>query len=87
MKKTYYAMFDENKKEVYTKMCLDENVYIFENFENETREISEFCGDMEDNTLLDIKSKSNTLYVRYLNQFAKNDGFVAEISFTYGKLM
>lgn len=81
-------MYFEGEEEENDEKCEFDAVYVFENTDYKSnRNFSVFCGIM-DNSLPDIQSKSNTLYVQFISDSRRNnEGFVAEIVFTYGKLM
>lgn len=77
--------FEEEEVEENDEKCEYDAVYVFEDPDfKSNRNFSVFCGNM-DNSLPDIQSKSNTLYVQFISDSGRNyEGFVADILFTYG---
>jgi len=68
--------------------CPDDYVYVFDESDlktNNNRGLGKFCGILDD-SLPEIRSKANTMYVNFVTDASINEeGFVGEISFTYGK--
>jgi len=68
--------------------CPDDYVNVFDESDlktNNYRGLGKFCGVL-DESLPEIKSKTNVMYVNFVTDASINDeGFVGEISFTYGK--
>ena len=68
--------------------CSNDYVNIFDESDinsNNSQSLGKFCGVLDD-TLPEIKSKTNIMYVNFVSDSTINEeGFVAEISFTYGK--
>ncbi|KAL5234243.1 hypothetical protein ACI65C_001653 [Semiaphis heraclei] len=67
--------------------CPDDYVNVFDESDlktNNSRGLGKFCGVLDDR-LPEIKSKTNTMYVNFITDASISDeGFVGEISFTYG---
>lgn len=78
--------YDEEASE--DDKCPDDFVKVFDESDihsNNSRGLGKFCGVLDDK-LPEIKSKTNTMYVNFVSDNSLNDeGFVADISFTYGK--
>lgn len=78
--------YDEEASE--EDRCTDDFVTVFDESDkktNNSRGLGKFCGVLDDR-LPEIKSKTNIMYVNFVTDSSINDeGFVAEISFTYGK--
>lgn len=79
-------MYDDFEEMANSETCEYSVVYVSEdpNFKS-TGNVKKFCN-ATDVALPVIKSKSNMLYVRFVSDYSSEERFVAEVSFTYGKL-
>lgn len=72
---------DENK-------CPYDAVFVFDGSELNSENpqyLGVYCGLLNDK-LPEVISITNTMYVQFISDFSKNEeGFVGEISFSYGK--
>lgn len=80
--------YDDELDEAPEDRCPDDYVTVFDESDknsNNVRSVQKFCGVLDDK-LPEIKSKTNTMYVNFITDSSiNNEGFVGEISFTYGK--
>lgn len=69
--------------------CLYDVVYVYDESDinsNTSKYLSVFCGYYNNDRLPEVISKTNTMYVQFISDSSRNfDGFIGEISFTYGK--
>lgn len=72
-----------------SERCQYDAVYVYDKSDinsNNSQYLGVFCGYYYDNRLPEVMSKTNTMYVHFISDSSRNfDGFVGEISFTYGK--
>lgn len=64
--------------------CYFDYVRVFDENDNDSQDLGTFCGNLNQNLPL-IKSKTNTMYVHFKSDSSEGfNGFVGEISFSYG---
>lgn len=78
----YDGVKDEERCEYDVVYVYDESVIN----SNTSKYLAVFCGYYNNDRLPEVVSKTNTMYVQFISDSSRNsDGFVGEISFTYGK--
>lgn len=79
--------FDEPDQRPIDK-CIYDYVLVYDDSDikgSNSEGLGIFCGVLDDN-LPEIKSKTNTMYVQFVSDSSRSDeGFIGQVSFTYGK--